>query len=263
MVISFSCPNGHRLTCPDDQAGHAAQCPECGATIEIPAHNLISPAGEGNQPDGDEVPSDEIEFLCPNGHRLHSPAQLAGRAGQCPHCGTRFRVPTLEDVFEAEETSVAEAVAEGGVPTSERDDGALDIPPDIADEDSDEYLEVPEDIVADRRLTADSGSANYRRAADMHDLHDTELDELETHSACTLFSRLWDRYSGDAVIEVELSSGEKFVPARFAPDLSRKTHGLFTITDADGTHTLIAVAWDSVARFSIRGIRQLPEGWFN
>lgn len=263
MVISFSCPNGHRLTCPDDEAGQGAQCPECGVEVHIPARTAIAPGPEGNESDSGEPPTEEIDFLCPNGHQLHAPMELAGRPGQCPHCKSRFRVPTLEEIFEEDEPSVAEAVSEGALPISDDDDAALDMPPDVADEESGEYLEVPEGTAAGQTLPGETGSGVHRRPADVHDLHDTELDELDTHPACTLFSKLWDRYSGEAVIEVELSSGDKFVPARFAHDMSRRTHGLFSVTDADGSHTLSAVAWDSVARISVRGVRQLPEGWFD
>lgn len=35
-----------------------------------------------------------IRAVCPNGHRLHLKAQLAGRRGLCPDCGARFRIPT-------------------------------------------------------------------------------------------------------------------------------------------------------------------------
>ena len=258
MVIAFSCPNGHRLTCPDDQAGRAAQCPQCDAAVHVPQRSPTSSASGSNDSDGGELPLDEIEFLCPNGHRVHAPAQLAGRAGQCPQCGTRFRVPTLEEIFEEDDTSLAEAVS-----SDVGDDGALDIPPDVAGEEDEENLEVPGDVDEHVSQPTESAMGAYRRPAEVHDLHDTELDELETHAACTLFMKLWERYSGETVIEVELTSGEKLVPARFAPDLSRKTHGLFTVTDADGSDTLTAVAWDSVVRISVRGVRQLPDGWFD
>jgi hypothetical protein len=45
----------------------------------------------------------EIEFLCPNGHRLHGPASLQGCPGACPECGSRFKIPTYEDIPAEEE----------------------------------------------------------------------------------------------------------------------------------------------------------------
>ena len=35
-----------------------------------------------------------IQFLCPNGHRIHCPEERAGQAAKCPKCGVKFRVPT-------------------------------------------------------------------------------------------------------------------------------------------------------------------------
>lgn len=37
----------------------------------------------------------EWEFLCPNGHLLHSTQAFQGRLGECPECHGRFRIPTL------------------------------------------------------------------------------------------------------------------------------------------------------------------------
>ena len=34
-----------------------------------------------------------IEFLCPNGHRIRCQAVQVGRAGKCPRCGVKFRIP--------------------------------------------------------------------------------------------------------------------------------------------------------------------------
>ena len=113
MALTFLCPNGHRLSCADEQAGLAGQCPECGVRFRIPLPEqpedgsaaTEEPADDGQgyteQAAGDEpVPQptpERIVFLCPNGHRLFGPPHLAGRAGQCPHCGAKFRIPPLEE----------------------------------------------------------------------------------------------------------------------------------------------------------------------
>lgn len=34
-----------------------------------------------------------ITILCPNGHKLTCPDSLAGKAGKCPECGMKFRIP--------------------------------------------------------------------------------------------------------------------------------------------------------------------------
>jgi hypothetical protein len=53
-----------------------------------------------------------IRFLCPNGHQLSAPENLAGKAGKCPKCGTAFAVPTLEELAAMEAEQAAEQPAE-------------------------------------------------------------------------------------------------------------------------------------------------------
>jgi hypothetical protein len=43
-----------------------------------------------------------IKFLCPNGHQLSAPDNLAGKSGKCPKCSTAFMVPTLAELAEAD-----------------------------------------------------------------------------------------------------------------------------------------------------------------
>ena len=38
-----------------------------------------------------------IKFVCPNGHPLSAPDNLAGKAGKCPRCHTSFAVPQPSD----------------------------------------------------------------------------------------------------------------------------------------------------------------------
>jgi hypothetical protein len=47
---------------------------------------------------GKGMGSGTFMFLCPNGHRLNGPPSLKGKAGQCPHCGVRFRIPTDDEM---------------------------------------------------------------------------------------------------------------------------------------------------------------------
>jgi hypothetical protein len=53
------------------------------------------------------------------------------------------------------------------------------------------------------------------------------------------------------------------VPERYSKDLSRRTHGVFAVKDPDGTHTLTAVAWDSISRVSVRRVNKLPRKMFD
>jgi len=126
-VIEFLCPNGHRIRCQASQAGRAAKCPRCGVKFRVPdpAEPHVSPAVGSDsgvsQPEftdsNRKLPSigptlggskpREFEFLCPNGHRLHGSVDLQGKPGQCPECGSRFRIPSYEDVS-GEEAAAAD-----------------------------------------------------------------------------------------------------------------------------------------------------------
>ena len=52
-----------------------------------------------------------ITILCPNGHKLTCPDSLAGKAGKCPHCGAKFRIPEKSGVGSA---APGANVAKGG-----------------------------------------------------------------------------------------------------------------------------------------------------
>ena len=124
-MIEFLCPNGHKIRCQAAQAGKAAKCPRCGVRFRVPDANEQNRPKTGDsdpsvsQPDFADssvtgksavnagrtsVAEADFEFLCPNGHRLHGPASLQGRPGECPDCGSRFRIPTYEDIPAEEET---------------------------------------------------------------------------------------------------------------------------------------------------------------
>src|SRR5436189_5203483 len=91
MPIRFTCPRGHKMSAPDDKAGSMGKCPQCETIFEVPR-----PPKSYNGLDvlmAEEV----IEFYCPNEHYLRAPAKLQGKRGQCPHCGEKFVVPSLEE----------------------------------------------------------------------------------------------------------------------------------------------------------------------
>src|SRR3954462_8679474 len=118
-MMKFLCPNGHSLTAPENLAGKTGKCPKCNASFVVPqphevgqSVNFIAASGSTVTPAmgsgknllaGDEV----FVFLCPNGHKLNGPPSLKGRAGQCPHCGARFLIPTDEEIAAAEAASQA------------------------------------------------------------------------------------------------------------------------------------------------------------
>ncbi len=240
-MIEFLCPNGHRIRCPDEQAGRAAKCPKCRVAFRVP-----TPAGEPRPPaagraeaseaESDAPPlreaqpaerefDDAIEFLCPHGHRLHGPARLQGQPGECPTCGVKFRVPTYEDLGEEE---VPDQPIEAGRAGGEDD---LDMVLPEVEEDADRLAAEP--------LAETLGPAK--------------------HPTAELLTRMWEYKQRGATLEIRLCSGETLIPDHFAARSAASSHALLAAVERDGTHTVYLVAWDAVQRVLLRGVKSLPE----
>ncbi len=231
-MIEFLCPNGHRISCPADQAGQAAKCPRCAVRFRIPElAEAIPPDSdtaddvEVSQPkptgpeiatippgrgDTARVSEPQIEFYCPNGHRLHGPKSLQGQPGECPQCESKFRIPTYDDgPGEAEPKLDVQTTAPGEHPSA-----TTASPP--------------------KQATAPK------------------------HALATLFSKLWGEKPPGTTVKLYLADGETLIPDRFAESLSRQSHGVFAVVEPGGTHTLTVVAWESVVRAEVQGVKQLP-----
>ena len=104
-LIKFLCPNGHPLASPDSRVGKSGQCPRCQAQFVVPAPDqppevaarqlpTEHPESARRSPQASAASgSEKFVFLCPNGHKLVGSPSLRGRAGQCPHCNSRFLIP--------------------------------------------------------------------------------------------------------------------------------------------------------------------------
>ena len=228
MVIEFLCPNGHRISCAEDQAGQAAKCPRCAVRFRIPelAEPIPPDADAANDvevsqpaetrpeiaaipPDRDEtapVSEPQIEFLCPKGHRLHGPRSLQGQPGECPECESKFRIPTFDD--------------------------------------------GPNEAEAEEDAPAPTTTASPSKQAD--------TAATAKHPLASLFSKLWGEKPPGTTVKLYLADGETLIPNRFAESLSLQSHGVFAIVEPGGTHTLTVVAWESVVRAEVQGVKQLP-----
>ena len=118
MVLQFLCPNGHKIHCPEERAGQPARCPKCGIKFRVPTFEELDgqqavlgknatngdnagspgPVSKSRIGKGSTAIQNQIEFLCPNNHLLHGAASLQGRAGMCPECGAKFRIPIIQDM---------------------------------------------------------------------------------------------------------------------------------------------------------------------
>jgi hypothetical protein len=215
-VIVFLCPNGHKIRCQEDQAGRIAKCPQCGVKFRIPnqAEMKTLPTIDSDpsisRPDftesslpnmkppsqGAGIKEHQIEFLCPNGHRLHGPASLQGKPGECPDCGSRFHIPT--------------------------------------------YDEVP----AEEKATQTTSSAG---------------SEHNGQGMSALFANLWSTQSESGKIEIHFRDGGTLAPQQFLKNLSTPGLAVFSVQEPDGTTTLTAAAWDTIARIVVRGLKSVPK----
>lgn len=260
MPIKFLCPNGHQLTAPDNMVGKPGKCPKCNTPFVVP-----TPEEEDEEPSEEpadetsaeeEEPADEIEegkpvdekaapgviaqgsgkgkmnpaeifvFLCPNGHRLNGPPSLKGKAGKCPHCGAKFRIPTDDEELELPEESSEEPAKE---PSSS---DQFVFPGFESEEDAEEVYE----------------------AVEVEDTVDPPPDGI--HPLCYIVGRLWDRKSDDTELEIFLAEGEIVSPELYSEVLSIKEFGVFGSKEGDGTYSVTIIPWATVRKI---GLRKLPE----
>jgi hypothetical protein len=271
MPLSFACPKGHPISCDESFSGKPAKCPQCSVKFVVPppgqkrADPLPKSAGEATgeetKPKETADKEDEIVFLCPNGHKLNGPKRLQGKAGQCPECGAKFRIPIYEegdeeavdDVEEEEEILTGEVVGDDEI----FDAGDLE---EIEMVDEAEIAELPDEgydySYSDSDMPVD--------AAPVMDFVPTLPDFGDgTHAMCSIFLLLWQQRHYGGAVEMQLAEGDLLNPDYFSPELSQATHGVFATQGKDGTFTIVSVPWDKVLRVTLRKTDELPPGLFD
>jgi hypothetical protein len=272
-MIKFQCPNGHPLSTSDDRAGTAAKCPKCQMPLVVPmaSENGQAKAAGGSSTKGrvEATPTaptpaptpattpapagDLIVFLCPNGHKLNGPARLKGKAGQCPHCGAKFRIPEddeeyLEDVEEVEEEPMAESMTEEEFAAEEVEEVDIEeitefeeeyLPEDEEDGELEPFEEAPPTVI-DAFLTPVAEGV---------------------HPYAAIVAQLWIAKEPGQAIDLHLQKGEVFSPESFAESLSQPYFGIFGRREKEGNgHALIMLPWDSITRIEVRHVKQVPIG---
>lgn len=245
MTIQFMCPNGHTLSAPEHQAGKEGKCPKCESAFLVPdLEEFASLEDEfedveeaDSEPDADPPAAPEkFFFLCPNGHKLSGPPSLKGKPGQCPHCESRFMIPSDEDgdeeEVEVEMDTVAEPVAEPKV--------------DFA------QAESPAAAVSAVQGIPTPKVVNEPMAPPIED----------AHQLGAIFYQLNSVLDEDRVIELQMDNDETIVADKIALTLSQSEYAVLSRVDEDEVTSIITVPWSSVKRATIRKVTELPDGWF-
>jgi hypothetical protein len=245
-MIKFLCPSGHPLNAPENLAGKSGKCPKCNLSFIVPrpdeagadgqtvaaSGSALTPAmGSGkNLAGGGEI----FVFLCPNGHKLNGPPSLKGKAGQCPHCGARFIIPTDEDLEEAEQHAAGRYEDDHD---DQAPDTALDMPPGIASRSS---SDLPNSLQAVGRTRPPAGPAGLG----------------------FIVAELWRQRTEESELEVFLNEGEIVAPDFFSADLSTSDYGVFAVQESDGSFAITVIPWNTVRRVGFRRLADLPRDLF-
>ncbi|MEI8373160.1 MAG: hypothetical protein WCJ35_10055 [Planctomycetota bacterium] len=281
-MIEFLCPEGHKIRCPKEKAGRPAKCPKCGVNFHIPTLQELG-SGESAIADaslvGEEVadvpvasPSSgdsgkqlaataaiskerQIEFLCPNGHHLHGPASLQGRAGECPECNSRFRIPIID---ESEESHADEASAEPEVPAEE--EITLENPTLVEDprqvQSPLDFLQVLEG--GSSEPTKPPGTSGGLDGGVINLTSGPDGAVFAVHPLATLFMELWAARGESSRVEVHLESGSVLAPDGYLKSHSQQDYAVLVTRDPDGCSTITVVPWSSISRIILRSVKEVP-----
>ena len=283
-MIEFSCPKGHKIRCPKEKAGRPAKCPKCGVSFRIPTIEELglgkspvadaslageevtdvvsapaSPGGSGKQSAALAAPSKErqIEFLCPNGHHLHGPASLQGRPGECPECGSRFRIPIIDG---AESKGLAGAGMDADLEFPSEDEITLENPAagvDSAHVQSAESLDFLQVLEGGGSPPGKlPGASEGLAAASLTSGRDGAV--FAVHPLAGLFVELWAARGEGSRVEVHLESGSVLVPDGYLRSHSQQDYAVLVTRDPDGCSTITVVPWNTISRIIMRSVKQVP-----
>jgi hypothetical protein len=275
-MIKFLCPSGHPLSAPENLAGKKGKCPKCNTPFVVPsleevadlsppgaapasdqpaseAEPAVSAAGEAGGASGVEgsrefpemgsgkgtatAPGEIFVFLCPNGHKLNGPPTMKGKAGQCPHCGAKFRIPTDEEMELPDE----------------------EVPPGDGDEEE----------IAEGQQVAEEGDFGFLGEGQDENAVEAVVEEPPVappppgaSGLGYIVGRLWEQRAQGTELEVFLTEGEILAPDEFSEVLSSSDYGVFAIQEGDGSFAITVVPWSAVRRIGMRKMPDLPPQLF-
>lgn len=272
MTIALLCPNGHRLVCPEQQAGKRGKCPQCGATFRVPevtADNKTASSsgpmpiitGSGSAPRNTESPA--AVTIAPSGGpapaEASEPVAKATEAAPQESAASENLIRPYDDGDAIGEDEIVFLCPDGhhlAGPTS------LGGQPGQCPTCGIKFLVPSEEELSEQAAGHEVGLANLAFNFGGGE-HAEEEPTGEGNGLVELFDSFWAYKAQGAAVELYLENGQVLTPGGYAPHLSRGAHGVFMIREGNGTHTLAAVRWKSISHVAVRGIGRLPEGVFD
>ncbi len=249
--------------------------------------SLFPPSPTGTDPALAAPGEETFLFLCPQGHRLHGPARLAGKVGKCPHCRAKFEIPFPHEGQDDDDSDgLDDTVTEDPLRDYRPGEQRLAAEAQTAEADLSERMPTPsgsQDWFEALPADADSSLANHighwpdtvnspdQSAASRATAVPPPLPAMPTslseqlgarHPLSQIVARLWAEREHGGMVELHLAGGTLLAPEWFDEAGSQGAYGLFASQAADGTVTMTVVPWNEVTRVVVRGVVGLPDGMF-
>jgi hypothetical protein len=302
MAIEFACPNGHKLSCPDENGGRMAKCPRCGAATLVPKpggsgkgvlNDAVAVAGGSGKGTGSgkgiaKSPSDSAKGVsnsaAPSDSGVSRPAQDAAN-GEGPSAGSAPKPAASPDEqimflcpnghklnaprrLQGHAGQCPHCKATFRIPLVEQSAPAASEKSEATNE-SDEFTAFENGMLEAARDNGHAVEGYDMLSAVLSDAPAggsltgrVEAMPANSHPLARLVARLWNEREHGGIVELHLTGGALLVPEWFDPKLSHESHGLFAVQAADGSVTMTIVPWDSVQRVVVRGVIGLPDGLF-
>jgi hypothetical protein len=302
MAIEFICPNGHRLSTKDEDAGKMAKCPKCGAVTRVPGAN--GPAGKDSGVESLAVVSGSDKGLLAKAATGSGVGKLATGGGESSKSGIRLagglmgspgnspgagQMASVNGGRQATQSGAEETIIflcpnghklnaprrmQGHAGKCPHCGAKFRIPfvdeSGSADEgsrvdDLGNFHELLETAPTAPAAAPGSAQATAPPSAAKSPVEDFEFwgqQQPDQHPLAALVTRLWSEREHGGVIELHLTGGAIILPDWFERKLSQGAHGLFAAQSADGTVTMTIVPWETVTRVVVRNVVGLPDGMF-
>src|SRR5262245_60832149 len=240
-----------------------------------------------------------MKFLCPNGHPLNAPENLAGKSGKCPRCNASFIVPHPDDVrgnanlMAASGSAITPAMGSGtNLPATSEiffflcpNGHKLNGPPSLKGKPGQcphcqaRFIIPTDEDIAAAEQAEDEGDDDDELAAETGIDHDSlEVSRFTSGRSSAVQSaadrppagpsglgyivaRLWEQRTEQTELEIFLSEGEIVAPDYFSESLSTSDYGVFAVQEGEG-FAITVIPWTTVRRVGLRRLGELPGDMF-